>query len=292
LKLWTCYSTRSEWGPLEPFINIARDMGVEVRVVDLRSAKQYNLFSYRELDIVVRSELRKYEPDVVLCPFDRPEMAHIAYLAYHDGYPIAQTYAGDLAGGAHDDADRFTISNYATYIFTADRPQYGRMVQAMAWRQDLDWRTVIECVGPTAFDDMRFVPSPESDYALVLYNPPSLASDKQVEIELYELSEVLSGEEKVYWVEPNGDPRSKLVQDYAKTYNYLEGMDRPDFLGWLKGAHAFYGNSSAGFYEAPYFGVPFYQVGMRNAHREPISSSMQRSGASKRIIETLRRELE
>jgi len=285
LKIWTCHFTRSEYGPLNPFLEVCEKEGVQCKALDLSGVKETRAAT------LARKSLRSFQPDVVLCPFDRPEMAKIASLVYHMGYPIAQTYAGDIAGGAWDDSDRFVISNYATYLFTADLRQHIRMTKAMAWRQEVEWRTVIECVGPTAFDDMRYQPVEESGYALVLYNPPSLASDRQLEIELFELSEILNDEPEVYWVEPNGDPRSDRVIEYAQTFNYLENMDRPEFLGWLRNAATFYGNSSAGAYEAPYFGVPWHPIGMRNQFREKVSLNMRRGGASKRIIEVLKREL-
>ena len=78
--------------------------------------------------------LKNNRPDIVLCGFDRPEMVDLAYCAYHQNIPVAQIFAGDISGGAFDDADRFVISTYSTLIFCADNPQFERIQRTFMWK--------------------------------------------------------------------------------------------------------------------------------------------------------------
>jgi len=292
MKLMTAFFTRSEYGPLQPFLDIAKSMGVDAKVLDFCAAYQSSLFSYNFINTVLGAEIEEFKPDVVLAPFDRPEMVPLAYTAYHMSVPVAQLFAGDVAGGAYDDADRFVISNYATYLFCADYNQFVRTTDSQKWAQRIGWRKRIELVGATHFDDMEYVENGVKDYTLVLYNPPSLLSRKEVEKEVVSLCQSIASDDVVYWVAPNGDVNSDLVEEYAKDVNYLKGMPRKEFLGWLKNAKRIVGNSSCMFYEAAYFNMPYHQVGVRNKHREPIADFMCKPGASKRVIEILKEELD
>ncbi|MCK9598604.1 MAG: UDP-N-acetyl glucosamine 2-epimerase [Sphaerochaeta sp.] len=287
MKLMTAFFTRSEIGPLQPFIKVAKEMGVEVEVIDLT----WSWTEKTDRSGAIIRALGK-EPDVVLAPFDRPEMVEVAYEAYHRNFPVAQLFSGDIAGGAYDDADRFVISNYATYLFCADYNQFVRTTDSQKWAQRIGWKKRIELVGATHFDNMEFVDPGIKDYTLVLYNPPSLLSRKEVENEVVSLCQSIASDDVVYWVAPNGDMNSDIVAEYAKDYIPLQSMPRREFLGWLKNAKKLVGNSSCAYYEAVFFGTPYVQVGVRNKQREPIADFMCKPGASKRIIEVLKEELD
>ncbi|MDD5511857.1 MAG: UDP-N-acetylglucosamine 2-epimerase [Dehalococcoidales bacterium] len=284
MKLLTYFFTRSEYGPLQPFIKVAEEMGVDVWAMDYTDVNGRKWYA---------EDMHCLEPDVVLCPFDRPEMVEVAYAAYHNDFSVAQLFAGDVAGGAYDDADRFVISNYATYLFCADYNQFVRTTDSQKWAQRIGWKKRIELVGATHFDNMESMPQSRfRDYVLVLYNPPSMLSRKEVKAELDKLVSMIGYEENVVWIAPNGDENSDLVEEYANNANLFKNMPRPEFLGYLKGAKSIIGNSSCMFYEAAYFNVPYHQVGVRNKHREPIADFMCKPGASKRVIEVLKEELD
>ena len=126
--IWTCYFTRSEYGPLSPLLD------------ELRSDARFEVLSYNytgkniTLDFL-KEHFQAVRPDLVLCGFDRPEMVPVAYAAYHQNIPVAQMFAGDLAGGAWDDADRFAISQYASVLFVSGNAQKRRLEKALAWRK-------------------------------------------------------------------------------------------------------------------------------------------------------------
>ena len=301
------YFTRSEWGPLTPLLKVMKE---DQRLEAITVPKKMDSLQ------AISDVLAVLAPDMVLCGFDRPEMVPVAYGAYHKHIPIAQIFAGDIAGGAFDDRDRFVISNYADLLFCADEKQMRRVRKATAWRQDLrEVEPYCLVSGPTNFDDMPFsvpgdVPAP---FDLVLYNPPSLASEKEILKELEEIKRVIQyGEPSpgsvyaypVVWVAPNGDKYSDLIEDFAIDFSkhfplgpnlaatdchvlWRKTMPRNEFLGYLASCNRFIGNSSSMFYEAVYFNVRRVQIGMRNSLREEISKSMCKQGASKIICNSI-----
>jgi UDP-N-acetylglucosamine 2-epimerase len=281
------FFNRSESGPLQPLCDVAK------RHQDELQFDMLDCTSLKTSDVVcaeLTKLLKERKPSMVLCAFDRPLMALTAFIAYHMRLPICQIFAGDYAGGSFDDADRFCISNYAELLFCADKPQYMRARRALDWCAGKE-RKEISISGATHFDGMRYIDPGLREYVLVLYNPSLYLGRSNLEKELENIKRILEKNKKeIIWVSPNGDPGSNLVERTARSMEnvtYLEDMPRDRFLGLVRYADEFIGNSSCQFYEAPYFGTRSIQVGYRNMYREPISKEMCKPGASKIIIEKM-----
>lgn len=276
------YFTRSEWGPLTPLLNVMKkDERLEAITVP---KKMDNLQTIDDVLTVL-------SPDMVLCGFDRPEMVPVAYAAYHRRIPIAQIFAGDIAGGAFDDRDRFVISNFADLLFCSEGFQKRRVEEALAWRTFAEDQPRIVVSGATHFDDMETDASlvPRNNYTLVLYNPPSLLSREQIVSEL-KLVDIIGNPWPIVWVAPNGDKNSDVVEEFAKAHancTYLESQPRDRFLGLLEFCQFFVSNSSALAYEAPYFKRPVERMGIRNSIRYKLQESECKPGASKIICDEI-----
>lgn len=289
-KVVVPYFNRSEKGPLDPLAEVAkRHSDIKLELLDCTALKSS--------DAVLAGMTKKFKeskPDMVICGFDRPHMTLAAFVAYHMKLPVAQIFAGDYAGGSFDDADRFVISNYSELLFCADRPQFLRLKRALDWCEGKE-RKDIYISGATHFDHMTYQDPGVRGYTLVLYNPSMYYGKANLEEELDGLRRMLSKIEEVIWVAPNGDPGSSMVEKTAKSMDnvtYLADMPREKFLGLVKYADMFIGNSSCQFYEAPYFGTKNMQVGYRNIYREKISRAMCKPGASEYIIKTIIKHLE
>lgn len=261
----------------------------------------YNFSGKNITQDFLKEHFAAVKPDVVICGFDRPEMVPVAYAAYHANIPVAQIFAGDLAGGAWDDADRFAISQYASMLFVSGKAQKRRLEKALSWRKEMNDMPEIIISGATHFDDIMHLKIPSevfriNEYNVVLYNPPSLLDACDIRKELDEILEIV-GDDRTLWFEPNGDPFSDLVMDYVgskerKNIVLRKSIDRYMFLGFLANCKKFIGNSSAMFYEGQAFRAEKVQVGVRNAYREPIEAGYARAGASKNISEGLYNYLE
>ncbi|MFA5149282.1 MAG: UDP-N-acetylglucosamine 2-epimerase [Candidatus Omnitrophota bacterium] len=291
--IWTCYFTRSEKGPLMPLLDMMRK--------DPRFGVMSYNFTGKNITLDFLSEhFAAVEPDAVICGFDRPEMVPVAYAAYHANIPVAQIFAGDLAGGAWDDADRFAISQYASMLFVSGKAQKRRLEKALSWRKEMNDMPEIVLSGATHFDDLDMVPPPASciakDYNVVLYNPPSRLDAEGIKKELDEILGLVE-DDITLWFEPNGDRLSDMIMDYVgakekKNIVFRKNLDRNRFLGYLMYCKKFIGNSSAMFYEGRAFPCEKVQVGVRNAYREPMEPGYARAGASKNISEGLYNYLE
>jgi UDP-N-acetylglucosamine 2-epimerase len=231
-------------------------------------------------------------------------MVDLAYSAYHANIPVCQIFAGDISGGAFDDADRFAITTYSSLIFTADNPQYERVQRSFMWKGLLRERPRVFISGATHFDDMEYddeaVP-PKKKYALVLYNPPNMGEIiPQVYADLDAIIAKLENYfnkgiiEVAYWVAPNGDYGSDVVISSAKRYTrqyrveYLGELPHRKFLGYMKHCDVMIGNSSSMYYEAAFFNRDTLQIGQRNKYREKIASIRCHPGASQKIIGHIR----
>jgi UDP-N-acetylglucosamine 2-epimerase (hydrolysing) len=286
MRIWTCYFTRSELGPLGPLLNelsFRDDVEVHCEYISRKMPIDSIMYSMGEFD-----------PDLVLCGFDRPEMVPIAYAVYHKGIPIAQIFAGDLAGGAYDDADRFVLSNYATMLFCATTASKRRIIGASRWRDEMFDDKRVHLVGATHFDDMKDNGQPGDvccPFDLVLYNPPSMASEGQIDAELEKIKSYLRKDRSVVWVEPNGDEHSNKVKNFVMKLEgqamWKKNMARPHFLSYMRFCDRMIGNSSCMAYEAAYYGKVTVQIGMRNRFRERMPDEKCKPGASKRIADLM-----
>jgi UDP-N-acetylglucosamine 2-epimerase len=289
MRIWTCYFTRSELGPLGPLLSeLSLRKDVEVKAEYISKVETIDSIMY---------SMEEFDPDLVLCGFDRPEMVPIAYAVYHRSIPIAQIFAGDLAGGAYDDADRFALSSYSTLLFCASLRSKKRVSEALRWRDEMYDDKRVHLVGATHFDDMeaKGVPSDVAcPYDLVLYNPPSKADGGTILYELSKLTDHFIRERPVIWVAPNGDRYSDKVQQRAVAagmsgfkITWKNNMPRNEFLSYMKHCTRFIGNSSSMFYEAQYYERECVQIGMRNVFREPMAKDRCKPGASKRIADLM-----
>jgi UDP-N-acetylglucosamine 2-epimerase len=298
IKVYTCIFTRSEDGPLKPLLDQMRrrrDFEVVVRNIPSTTPRLNRI-------PLIEWDLKSIRPDLVLCGFDRPEMVDVAYSAYHMNIPIAQIFAGDISGGAFDDADRFVISTYASLLFCSDESQFKRLQQSFSWRRSVGESLKVFQVGATHFDDMdydiRAVDT--TPYALCLYNPPNKGEIleqvyRDVEYISNKMADWISSDKikLVYWVAPNGDYGSEEIERMAKSMRsvvFLKNMPRERFLGWMKNAKVLIGNSSCFFYEGCYFAKNVITVGRRNEWREMAEDC--KKGASKKIIEHIRNYFE
>jgi UDP-N-acetylglucosamine 2-epimerase len=285
------YFNRSEKGPLQPLADVAKGHSnvLQFEMLDCASLKTSDAVCAE-----LTQRFKDAKPDMVLCAFDRPLMAMTAFVAYHMRLPVAQIFAGDYAGGAFDDADRFVISNYSELLFCADKPQYMRLKRALDWCEGREKKS-IHISGATHFDDMRYQDPGIRNYTLVLYNPSYFRGKSNLDTELEYLKRELSKNEgEIIWVAPNGDAGSSKVEKTAKSMGnvtYMADMPREKFLGLVKFADSFVGNSSCQFYEAQYLRTKCMLVGYRNMYREPISQVMCKPGASDFIVKTMIKHL-
>ena len=285
------WSNRSEEGLLRPVIEELKKDDVNFVVDEWKIPDDIFKVAEYVTDLAYRDEPL---PDVAITPYDRPPVTLMAFFLYHVHVPLVQLHAGDISSGTFDDMDRWSISAWATYHFCAGPKQAERLHDFLdtIGRDRLTRRVSVS--GVTNLDDINDMSEPpDGDYDMVLYNPPTACPEK-INAEVTEIVNML--DKDTYWLVPNDDPGSDYIKyltstaaGFVKTIHKTPTMPHTTFLGLLSRAKRVIGNSSALFFEAPYFDCEIIQIGERNKVRESVDL---RPGGSERIVRTLREWLE
>ena len=331
-KVMFFWTNRAEEGPLRPVIR-RLDEDPDILCV---AAPWYKDIAPSDLGKWYKKVFKTMsiaKPDLIFASFDRVEMLPVAIAAMVQNIPVAQIHAGNLAGpGTWDDKVRFAISSIAELLFCNGWASWDRAVKmrrpqldftdplfeilSREQRQDLAEQIDVFEVGSTALDDVEIddfglVPRRPSapghgddrviPYDLVLYNPPT-AHPEEITQDMAEIFQLIKGK-WVWWIGPNGDPGSDLIEnlfwEHMKSIplqgpkehiTYSKKLPREQFLGLMQNCERFIGNSSSMFKESPAFlkEEQIVNIGTRNKDRSFINVHV---GGSDRIHKHVRRFL-
>jgi len=244
---------------------------------------------------IIHTELNtKYlnpKPDLALIVGDRAEMYGAAISFFNHDINIAHIYAGAISGeSTQDQFYRASITLFSDIQFCESVTAVFRVREL---KKSAGLKSHEFLTGATHLDDVVVDLSliPSKDYDLILYNPITLGNNPPAQIieEIDHIAELVKDSGRlICWIGPNPDIYNVLVKDkidqlisagarsqtglYERSY-YSDNVPRPQFLGLLKHCSRFIGNSSAQFYEAPYFLKPeqIINIGTRNADRETVT---------------------
>ena len=275
-------ASRSERGLLDPVI--ARLRSIEAHHPDLtrfqlvepRLSTQWEGYFY---DWMTNGT----KPDVILIPADRKEMVSLAMRCYYAEIPIFHMWAGIGGTDTYDDLNRRVISSFSYLMMCEDEQAKERLIAS----GEEPWR--VHVTGTTHFDDLEVDESlcPKETYTLFLINPNQIDPQDTNQtlskaVKLATDSALFGGDQKLVWI-GSGDPLvNTLPLEGVTFYNDLPRMQ---FLGLLKNCAAFVSNSSAGVYEAGFFGRQVINPGKRNSKRNYAGDF--KPGASDRIVDLL-----
>ena len=122
------------------------------------------------------------------------------------------------------------------------------------------------------------------EYFVVLQHPDTYRPEKSYDHATAILSVMAERNEDKIVIYPCSDPGFagviRAIDGLAGKPNFhvFKNIESVVFLGLLGGARALVGNSSAGVIEAPYFGLPFVNVGSRQDGRETADNVISCDG--------------
>lgn len=235
--------------------------------------------------------LKNDNADLVVIHGDRHEILGAAIATNVMGIPIAHIGGGDITEGSQDDCFRHAITKFSHLHFAANEDAADRIIQM---GEEPDRVHVTGCPGidmvmatPTLGRDETFATvglvTPAKSI-LVLFHPNTLGDTA---VELKALSDALMRRrEALVLLGPNADAGGNLIRDewQAIARNrpntiYHDNVPPQVFYSLMKWCDVMVGNSSAGFYEAPCFGIPVIDLGDRQKGRlEP--SNVVRAGVA------------
>lgn len=226
--------------------------------------------------------LKKINPDMLVVLGDRGEALVAVIAATYLNIPIAHIHGGDQCAGADiDDNIRHAITKLSHLHFPVS-PKSADRINALGEER---WRTTT--VGAPGLDAIlheklpgrdemarQFSFDPAKPIILLLQHAVSsetAASRAQMTETMRVIDELKHQTVVIY---PNADPGNEGVIEVIEKYKdrpflrLQKSLPRALFLGLMKTAEVMVGNSSSGIIEAPSFGLPVVNIGIRQTDRE------------------------
>lgn len=251
--------------------------------------------------------LRILKPDMVIVLGDRFEIHAAATAALLLNIPIAHIHGGEVTTGAFDNELRNSITQMATYHFTATF-EYAENVARM---KGLCTPDHYNCLYKYNFKDFKYpdsniyvTGSPGLDWltrakllskqelqqrvTIDLNQPFIVACFHPVTKELVRTKEHIKSfieamealKTQALWIGPNIDPGfTKIIQKVNEKLGWVDGwvgvdnLDHLTYLSLLQYAEMMVGNSSSGVIESVSFNIPSVSVGSRQDGRIKASNT-------------------
>jgi UDP-hydrolysing UDP-N-acetyl-D-glucosamine 2-epimerase len=220
-------------------------------------------------------------PDILVVLGDRFEMHAAALAALPFNIPAAHVHGGEVTQGAIDDALRHGITKLSHLHFVATE-EYARRVRQLG---EEPWRITVS--GAPGLDNLKSVKPMskaeleaalgfvlDSAFLLVTFHPVTLEYEK-AEWQCGELLKAIeaTGLQAIFTL-PNADTAgrkiARLISEFAQAHpngHLVDNLGTELYFNLMRQASALVGNSSSGIIEAPSFGLPVVNIGLRQAGR-------------------------
>ena len=219
-------------------------------------------------------------PDILVVLGDRFEMFGAALAALPFRIPVAHLHGGELTEGAIDDALRHSMTKLSHLHFVATE-EYGRRVVRMG---EEAWRVTV--AGAPSLDELASVPrlteaELKEQFNLVITPATLLVTFHAATLELdpgVQAAEVMAAlaavARPVVFTMPNADTGGCAIRErievFVRTHpaaQAVENLGTRAYFTVMERCAAMVGNSSSGLIEAPSFGLPVVNIGLRQRGR-------------------------
>ena len=224
--------------------------------------------------------------DYLIAVADRTETFSFILERFKENRKIIHLFAGEISCfSTHDDVWRHSLTLMSDIQLCVNGEAFNRVTKLC---NAVGKKPNAHIVGNVYLDSMEIDESkvPKYPYDLVLYNPLTRFTVKEVKEEIVEILDILSKRNnECMWIEPNGDKYSETIMPYVTRFN----LPRPEFLGLMKNCERFITNSSCQYFEGIHLLKPeqIISIGKRNIERESKYSDMNIPNASDNIIKIL-----
>jgi GDP/UDP-N,N'-diacetylbacillosamine 2-epimerase (hydrolysing) len=221
------------------------------------------------------------EPDVIVVLGDRVEPLAAAIAGSYMNIPVAHIHGGDTAKGGLDESARHAITKFAHIHFPATKRSAERIIGMGEDR----WR--VHIVGSPALDTILNEPLLPSriiakklgldlsqKVILVVQHPVTTQVEKAPEQMRQTLEAIAELRYPTIVIYPNSDAGGRRMIEVIKQYGdypfikTFKSLPRREYLSLMRVATVMVGNSSSGIIDAPSFGLPAVNVGIRQEGRE------------------------
>ena len=240
-------------------------------------------------------------PDIIVVFGDRVEALAAAIAGAYMNIPLAHIHGGDAAAGSNiDDSNRYAITKFAHIHFPATRGHAERIIRL----GENPWR--VHITGSPALDVILNEPLLSGrelarKFALDLSKPLILLIQHSVTTQVDEapeqmretLAAILETGYPTVLTYPNSDAGGRKMIEVIREYEQyplikaFKSLPRRDYLSLMRVARVIVGNSSSGIIEAPSFGIPVVNIGIRQMGRERGRNVIDVGHDKKEIIEAM-----
>jgi UDP-hydrolysing UDP-N-acetyl-D-glucosamine 2-epimerase len=250
----------------------------------------------------VTDALVRLRPDVLLVLGDRGESLMGAVAAAHMNIPVAHVQAGERSGNI-DGITRHAITRF-THIHFASGPEAAERLRRMGEEEfrifttgapQLDELVNGSVARPAEVAD-RFHLDLERPLVLVVQHPVTEEFGEGVAQMEETLEAVCELEEQTVVIFPNTDAGSDdlrhMIERHHRPFVRVErNVPRYVYGGLMQVASVLVGNSSSGLIEAPAFGLPAVNVGLRQRDRARAANVIDVPYERRAIVEAIRRAM-
>jgi len=230
--------------------------------------------------IGITQALERIKPDMIIVLGDRGEMLAGATAGSHLNMPVAHVGGGCISGSI-DDKIRDAITIFSNIHFVANEKCKGRVISlgANPLKTYVVGAPDIEAIRKKDFPKaqevaLKFNIDLNKPLILVSYHPVT-DEYEDIDSQIREVFEsILEFKIQTIITYPNADAGGrriiKVIEKYSKyPFIYIyKHISYKWYLGLMNVASVMVGNSSAGIFEAPSFGLPVVNIGTRQRSRE------------------------
>ncbi|MBF8264152.1 MAG: UDP-N-acetylglucosamine 2-epimerase [Dehalococcoidia bacterium] len=221
------------------------------------------------------------KPDVILVLGDRVEPLAAAVAGAYMNIPVAHIHGGDNPRAGLDEYARHAITKLSHIHFPATQSSAERIIRM----GEDPWR--VHMVGSPTLDSILGAPLLSSDALsmelsfniseplILAVQHPVTTQPEQVVTQIKETLEAIKelGHQTVL-IYPNSDAGGRAMIGVIKEYEHFpfiktfQSLPHQTYLSLMLAASVMVGNSSSGIIEAPSFGLPAVNIGIRQEGRE------------------------
>ncbi len=231
-------------------------------------------------------EVKKIKPDIILLLGDRGEMLAGAIVGAYLKIPVAHIHGGE-ATMTVDEFARHAITKLSHIHFAVSKKSAERIKKMGedSWRIFLTGAPGLDSILSHKFSPAKKMAAKYnldlSKKIILMVQHPAEAEAKESARQIKETLEAIKeiGEQAII-IYPNADAGGremiKVIKKYENVpfFQIYRSLPHDDYLSLLKLADVLVGNTSSGIVEAPSFGLPVVNIGLRQEGREASANAL------------------
>lgn len=243
------------------------------------------------------------KPDLLIVLGDRFEIMGSVISAYLNNVKIAHIHGGEKTYGSKDDCLRHSISKLSNYHFVSHTNYRERLIQLGESKKNI---YVVGGLGAERINKTKYLSKKKLEKKLkiklfkkknflITFNSFEKKTDEtEKKLDLF-LSVLEKFEDTNFiFTLANPDPFSDIINKKIKIFCnsnknafVFKSLGFKNYISLLKQCDLIIGNSSSGILEAPSFGIPTINIGLRQKGRIFAKSIIQASYSKKNIYKLI-----